>query len=140
MFWICNGDLEIRTLLIPLEAKEVLSHHHLYRMNGRLVHLPKLGLEKRFEAFAIRSLERDWSGHVEVVKEVCDVEKDGMSILLKESTMPQKVQDAELTSVTPKSLIVVFPPCSVPSSASICWKHSVSRFSSKSPKGGRSHC
>ena len=45
-----------------------------------------------------------------------------------------------LTSVTPNSLMVVFPPCSVPSSASICWKQRLSVFSSKSCKRGLSHC
>lgn len=42
-------------------------------------------------------------------------------------------------SVTPNSFTVAWPPCSVPSSASICWKTRVSRSGSKSTTGGRSH-
>ena len=46
-----------------------------------------------------------------------------------------------LTSVTPKSLTVVFPPFNTPSSASICWKTRFCVISLKSSgKAGRRHC
>ena len=42
---IGDGDLEVWTLLIALEAKDVFTHDHLHGMNGRLM-LRELPLEK----------------------------------------------------------------------------------------------
>jgi len=70
--WIRDCDLEIWTLLVSLEAEQVFSHHHLYRMNCGLV-LSHLCLEVGLERLAIGRSKRDRRCNVEVMQEVGDV-------------------------------------------------------------------
>lgn len=84
--------------------------------------LCQLGLEVCFEAFAIGLCEGNRSRNVEVVEEVGDMEKHRVTSLVYREGSGELRSRTEvfLTSVTPNNLIVVLPPCSVPSSASIC--------------------
>ena len=104
--------------------------------------LCKLGLEVCFEAFRVRLRKRDWGSNIEVVEKVGNMQKHRVAGLMLHGRLVEfkARRRVALTSVTPNSLMVVFPPCSVPSSASICWKQRLSVFSSKSCKGGLSHC
>ena len=104
--------------------------------------LCKLGLKVCFEAFRVRLRKRDWGSNIEVVEKVGDMQKHRVAgLMLRERLVWFKARRRLiLTSVTPNSLMVVFPPCNVPSSASICWKQRLSVFSSKSCKRGLSHC
>ena len=110
-------------------------------MDCRLI-LCKLCLEVCFEAFRVRLCKRDWGSNIEVVEKVGDMQKHRVAGLMLSGRLVEfrAQRRVVLTSVTPNSLMVVFPPCSVPSSASICWKQRLSVFSSKSCKGGLSHC
>jgi hypothetical protein len=74
-FGISDGDFEIWTLLVALEAVKVLSEKHLYRIDGRLM-LSEVGLEICFVGLAIALLERHGRSYVEVVHEVGDVQQD----------------------------------------------------------------
>ena len=74
IFWIRDCDLQIRTLLIALEAEQVLPHRHLDGLYNRLV-LRQLSFQVAFEAIDVGLYEVDWSCDIEVVKKVGDMEK-----------------------------------------------------------------
>lgn len=72
MPWVRNSYLEVGALLIALEAKEILSHHHLYRVNHRLM-LSEVRFEIRPESIAIGGGERDRCSDIQIMKEVCNM-------------------------------------------------------------------
>lgn len=79
-----NGDLEIRTLLVSLEAQNVLPHRHLHGVyNGGVGAevFVALTLQIVLERVAVIFLEAKRGSNVKVVKETCDVEENGMTIL-----------------------------------------------------------
>lgn len=120
IFGIRDRDLQIRTLLIALEAEQVLPHRHLDRVYYRLV-LRQLSFQVGFEAVDVCLYKVDWGRDIEVMEEVGDMEKYRVTGL--SSSDISRVFAAEgsgPTSVTPNNLTVVLPPCNVPSSASIC--------------------
>lgn len=51
-FWIGDGDFQIGTLLIALEPEQILPHHHLHRVDDRLV-LGQLSLQVCLETIRI---------------------------------------------------------------------------------------
>lgn len=74
ILWIRDCDLQIRTLLIALEAEQILPHRHLDRMYYWLV-LRQLSFQVGFEAVDACLYEIYWSCDVEVMEEVGDMEK-----------------------------------------------------------------
>lgn len=56
VFGICDGDLEVGALLVPLEHEQILSEHHLHRVNGGLM-LRKLCFEVSLVSIDILSLK-----------------------------------------------------------------------------------
>ena len=74
------GDLQIGTLDAALVAQEVLSKYPLYRVNRRLM-LGHLSFQIGPEGIAVGVGKGRWSGHVEVVEEVGDMEENGMTSL-----------------------------------------------------------
>lgn len=85
-FGICHCDLEVRALLISLEAKKVLSEDHLDRLDCGLM-LSYLSLEEGLVTLQVGALEVDRGGDVDVVEEVRNMEHDrvarlSMSVLL----------------------------------------------------------
>lgn len=89
-------------------------------MYYRLV-LCQLSLQVGFEAVNVCLYEVDGSCDIEVVEKVGDMEKYRVTGLPPSSISRASAgQRTVYTSVTPNNLTVVLPPCSVPSSASIC--------------------
>ena len=78
--WVGDGDLEIWTLLVALEAEHVLSKDHLHGMNSSVV-TRHLRLKISLEAFAVIFAKGNGSGNVEVVEEVGDMEEHRVTSL-----------------------------------------------------------
>lgn len=79
--WIRHSDLDVCSLLVSLEAIQVLSLDQLDRLYNRLV-LCKSRLERLAERFAVGGHKANGRGNVKIMLKVCDVQQDRVAILL----------------------------------------------------------
>jgi hypothetical protein len=107
---ICNDDLDVPPLLVPLEAVQILPHCNLNRRDDRSM-LGESVFEKYFIAGAVLPSETDRGCDVEVMFEIRNMEEYRMSFLNRKSEPFSRTGYClyQRTSVTPNNFTVGVP-------------------------------